>query len=449
MRGKNSSDKLGLSLDLSSLGRAADLRARIFFVFLILVCYKFGSYVPLPGINSLALSEFAHVQAEGVLGMFNMFTGGALGRMSILSLNIMPYITASIIMQLMTVISSNIGALKNEGEHGRKKINQYTRYLTVILALFQGYGISVGIEQVETSHGNLVAIPGFDFRFISTISLVGGTMLVMWMAEQINQRGIGNGSSLIIFSGIVSGLPSALATLFDMGRTGALSTLFIIAIFAVCAAMVSFIVFMEKSQRRVLVNYPKRQVGNKIYGADSTHLPLKINTAGVIPAIFASSLLLFPLTIAGFSTGYEPGSWKELVSTYLSHGKPMYIALYCFLIAFFCFFYTSIVFNPEETAENLRKNGGVVLGRRPGKHTADYLDYVLTRITVLGAGYMIIVCVVPEILISKFSIPFYLGGTSLLIVVNVVIDLFTQVQTHLLSTQYETLIKKARIMGRM
>jgi preprotein translocase subunit SecY len=449
MRGRNSSDKLGLSLDLSSLGRAAELRSRIFFVFIVLIFYKFGSYVPLPGINSLALSEFSAVQAEGVLGMFNMFTGGALGRMSVFALNIMPYITASIIMQLMTVISTNIAALKNEGDQGRKKINQYTRYLTVVLALVQGYGIAVGVEQVQTSHGSLVAIPGIYFRLLSMISLTGGTVLVMWMAEQINQRGIGNGSSLIIFSGIVSGLPSALAAFFDLGRTGAISTLFIVSIFFICIAMVSFIVFMEKSQRRVLVNYPRRQVGNKVYGGDSTHLPLKLNTAGVIPAIFASSLLLFPLTIAGFSNTYEVGSWKQYISIYLSHGKPLYIALYAFLIGFFCFFYTSIIFNPDETAENLRKNGGVVLGYRPGKHTSDHLDYILTRITILGAIYMIIICVVPEILISKFSIPFYLGGTSLLIVVNVVIDLFTQIQTHLLSTQYESLMKKARIMGRM
>ncbi len=448
MRGRNSSNKLALSLDLSSIGRAADLRSRILFVIIILIFYKLGSYIPLPGINSLALNEFSHKQAEGVLGMFNMFTGGALGRMSIFALNIMPYITASIIMQLMTVISTNIASLKKDGEQGRKKINQYTRYLTVLLALFQGYGIAVGVEHIETTQGDLVAIPGHYFRFISMISLTGGTVLVMWMAEQINQRGIGNGSSLIIFSGIVSGLPSALATFFDLGRTGAISTLFIIGIFVTCILMVAFIVFVEKAQRRILVNYPRRQVGNKIYSGDSTHLPLKLNTANVIPAIFSSALLLFPTTLAGFSSTFEPGSWKQMIAIYLSHGKPLYIALYAFLIGFFCFFYTSVIFNPDETAENLRKNGGVVLGHRPGKHTATFLDYVLTRITVIGALYMIVVCVVPEVLIAKFSIPFYLGGTSLLIVVNVVIDIFTQVQTHLLSTQYETLMKKAKLMRR-
>lgn len=449
MRTRSSLNKVSAGMNLGSFGKAADLKSRIWFLLVMLVIYRLGTYIPLPGINTLALTAANDMQDKGILGIFNLFTGGALGRMSIFALNIMPYITASIIMQLMTVVSSEIAAMKKEGEQGRKKINQYTRYLTVILALFQGYGIAVGIENYQTPAGPLVFDHGLTFRLISMISLTGGTVLVMWIAEQINVRGIGNGSSIIIFAGIVSGLPSALAAFFEMGRTGTINTLFMLAIFALVTALVSFIIFMEKAQRRILVSYPKRQIGNKMFGGDSMHLPLKLNTSGVIPAIFASSLLLFPVTIAGFSQTYEPGSWKQLVSLYLAHGKPLYIALYAFMIAFFCFFYTSVIFNPEDTAENLRKNGGVVLGRRPGAHTAEYLDYVLTRITVLGALYMILVCVIPEILISEYQIPFYLGGTSLLIVVNVVMDLFTQVQTHLLSTQYEGLIKKARLRGRV
>ncbi len=441
-------ERMASNLSFSTFGRASELKSKIWFVIMMLIVYRIGTYVPLPGINASALAQLNNDQAGGVLGMFNMLTGGALGRMSLFALNIMPYITASIIMQLMTVISSDIAALKKEGEQGRKKINQYTRYLTVILALVQGYGIAVGAEATQTSQGLLVSSPGIFFRIITMLTLTGGTVLVMWIAEQINTRGIGNGSSLIIFAGIVAGLPSAIAGLFEMGRTGALSTLFILLIVVICCSLILFIVFMEKAQRRILVNYPKRQMGNKVFGGDSTHLPLKLNTSGVIPAIFASSLLLFPLTIAGFSQGGEVGGWKQMVALYLSHGKPLYVILYASLIAFFCFFYTSVVFNPEETSENLRKNGGVILGRRPGPHTAEYLDYVLTRITVIGAAYMIVVCVLPEILMSQYAIPFYLGGTSLLIVVNVVIDLFTQVQTHLLSTQYEGLLKKAKLRGR-
>jgi len=389
----------------------------------------------------------ANAQAGGVLGMFNLFTGGALGRMSIFALNIMPYITASIIMQLMSVVSSDIAAMKKEGERGRKKINQYTRYLTIVLALFQGYGMAVGVENMQSSKGSIVFEPGMFFRFVTMISLTGGTILVMWMAEQINTRGIGNGSSIIIFTGIVSGLPSAIAAFFEMGRTGALSSLTIVMVVAIVIGLTYFIVFVEKAQRRITVQYPRRQIGNKMMGGDSTHLPLKINTSGVIPAIFASSLLLFPLTIAGFNQSIEVEGWRQFVNLYLSHGKPLYILMYTLLITFFCFFYTSVIFNPDETAENLKKNGGVILGRRPGPNTSAYLDYVLTRLTAIGATYMVIVCITPEILISQYSIPFYLGGTSLLIVVNVVIDLTTQIQTQLLSTQYEHLIKKAKMKG--
>lgn len=444
-----SKNTMQMAQNMQAMGGLGDLKTKIFFVLVMLIMYRLGTFVPLPGINTLVLDELTNAHAGGVLGVFNMLTGGALGRLSIFALNIMPYITASIIMQLMTVISADFAAMKKEGEAGRKKINQYTRYLTIILAIFQGYGISVGVESLSVSSGAVVYEPGYFFRFVSTLSLTGGTVLVVWIAEQINMKGIGNGSSLIIFSGIVSGLPSAAAALFEMGRTGALSTLVIIFICALVIGLIFGIVFVERAQRRISINYPKRQVGNKMYGGDTTHLPLKINTSGVIPAIFASSLLLFPATIAGFGTGVSDGDdWRQMVALYLSHGKPLYVLMYALLIGFFCFFYTSVIFNPEETAENLRKNGGVILGRRPGKNTADYLDYVLTRITALGAVYMIAVCVLPEILISEFSIPFYLGGTSILIVVNVVLDLFTQVQTHMLSMQYGHLLKKAKVRGR-
>jgi preprotein translocase subunit SecY len=427
--------------DFNFSDSTADLRSKVVFVLIMLFVYRLGTFVPIPGINTTVLDQLTQAHAGGVLGMFNALTGGALGRLSIFALNIMPYITASIIMQLMTVISMDVAAIKKEGEHGRKKINQYTRYLTVLLALFQGYGIAVGIESMRMpAGGSVVFEPGLFFRGVSMVTLTGGTVLVMWIAEQINTKGIGNGSSLIIFAGIVSGLPSAVAGLFEMGRTG--------AIFASVIGLIWMIVFVEKGQRRIAINYPKRQVGNKVFGGDSTHLPLKINTAGVIPAIFASSLLLFPATIAGFTQSVDSEDWRSFINLYFSHGKPVYILLYVILIAFFCFFYTSVIFNPSETAENLRKNGAVVLGRRPGNHTAEYLDYVLTRITTLGAVYMIVVCTLPELMVSKFSLPFYLGGTSLLIVVNVVIDVFTQIQTHLLSSQYENLLKKTRIRGR-
>jgi preprotein translocase subunit SecY len=436
------------NLSSSFSGGSYELRSKILFVLLMLIVYRLGTFIPLPGVNVAMLDQLTQAHAGGVLGMFNMLTGGALGRLSIFALNIMPYITASIIMQLMTVISSDVAAMKKEGEHGRKKINQYTRYLTIVLALFQGYGIAIGIEDMNFSGSRVVFEPGLLFRFISMITLTGGTVLVMWIAEQINTKGIGNGSSLIIFSGIVSGLPGAIAGLFEMGRTGVLSSFFIMLIFGFVLLLVCIIVFAEKGQRKILINYPKKQVGNKIFGGDTTHLPLKINTAGVIPAIFAGSLLLFPATIAGFSQSVDTDDWRYFVTFYFSHGKPLYMTLYSLLILFFCFFYTSIIFNPEETAENLRKNGAVILGRRPGTHTANYLDYVLTRITTLGALYMVTICIIPEILISKFSLPFYLTGTSLLIVVNVVIDVVTQIQTHLLSSQYENLLKKARIRGR-
>lgn len=422
-----------------------ELTAKIFFIIFALFLYRLGTYIPLPGVNTLAMSQIASQQSGGILGMFNMFTGGALGRMSIFALNIMPYITASIIMQLMTVISSDISALKKDGEAGRKKINQYTKYLTVVLALSQGYGIAVGIESMNSATLEVVLNPGLNFRIIAALSLLGGTMFVVFLGDQITARNLGNGSSLIIFTGIVAGLPSALASLFEMGRTGALSTFFILTVIMMALGLIFGIIFIERAQRKITVQYPKRQVGNKVYAGDSTHLPLKLNTSGVIPPIFASSILLFPMTIVNFMSASEPGAWKQFIAMNLAHGKPLYIVLYVVMIFFFGFFYTSVVFNPDETAENLRKNGAIVLCRRPGKHTAEYLDYVLTRLTVIGSIYLSIVCIIPEILMTSYAVPFYLGGTSLLIVVNVVMDLFTRIQTYFLTSQYHHLLKKNKI----
>jgi len=383
----------------------------------------------------------------GILGMLDMFAGGALGRMTIFALNIMPYISASIIMQLMTAVSPKLEALKKEGESGRKKINQYTRYGTVLLATVQGYGISVGLEGMSGSIGSAVIDPGYFFRATTVISLVGGTIFLMWLGEQITQRGVGNGISLIIFAGIVANLPSALVSTLELGRTGAISTILIIFLILMSVAVIAFIVFVERAQRRLVVQYPKRQMGNKIFGGESSHLPLKLNTAGVIPPIFASSILLMPLTIAGFSGGQGP-EWLTTMSAMMGRGQPLYMGMYIGMIVFFAFFYTAIVFNPEETADNLKKNGGFIPGIRPGKNTADYLDHVLTRLTVAGAAYLSIVCILPEILISQYAVPFYFGGTSLLIVVSVTMDTVAQIHSHLLAHQYEGLIKKSKLRGR-
>ncbi|MGD9743259.1 MAG: preprotein translocase subunit SecY, partial [Dongiaceae bacterium] len=385
--------------------------------------------------------------SSGVLGMFDMFTGGALGRMTIFALNIMPYISASIIMQLMTSVSPTLDALKKEGEAGRKKINQYTRMGTVLLALAQSYGIAVGIEGMTSSAGSAVMDPGLFFRLQVVITLTGGTIFLMWLGEQITARGIGNGISLIIFAGIVANLPSALVRTLELGRTGALSTILIVAILLIVIITVTVLVFFERAQRRLVVQYPKRQVGNKMFGGDSSHLPLKLNSAGVIPPIFASSLLLLPLTVASFSAQGGP-EWLQPITQYLAHGQPLYIAFYVALIVFFTFFYTAVVFNPVDTADNLKKYGGFIPGIRPGKNTAEYINYVLTRITVLGAAYVAAVCVLPEILISQYAIPFYFGGTSLMIVVNVTMDTVAQIHSHMLAHQYEGLIKKAKLKGR-
>ena len=410
--------------------------------------YRLGTYIPIPGIDPAILQDLFSRNAGGILGMFDMFSGGALGRMTIFALNIMPYISASIIIQLLTAVSPTLEALKKEGESGRKKLNQYTRFGTVGLAAVQSYGIAVGLEGMHADTQSAVIDPGLFFRLVTVVTLTSGTVFLMWLGEQITARGIGNGISLIIMAGIVANLPHALASTLELGRTGAISTVFIIIFLAMSVGVVGFIVFMERAQRRILVQYPKRQVGNKMFGGEASHLPLKINTSGVIPPIFASSLLLLPATVANFEANGQGFGWLGQITAYLAHGTPLYMALYVGLICFFCFFYTAIVFNPTETADNLRKYGGFIPGIRPGKNTADYLDYVLTRLTVVGAAYLSAVCILPEILISEYSVPFYFGGTSLLIVVSVTMDTVAQIHSHLLAHQYEGLIKKARLRGR-
>jgi len=416
----------------------SDLKNRIIFTIFILSVYRLGTYIPLPGIDAQALQSLMESNQKGLLGMFNIFSGGAVSRMAIFALGIMPYISSSIIIQLLTGVSETFKNLKNQGEIGRKKITQYTRYGTVLLATVQGYGVSVGLE----NSGTVVADPGFYFKLTTVISLVAGTIFLMWLGEQITQRGIGNGISLIIFSGIVAEIPRALASTFELGRTGALSASTILLIFALVVFTVVFIVFIERAIRKILINYPRRQMGTKIYGGESSHLPLKINTAGVIPAIFASALLLLPMTFTNF--GFSDSETFIDFSSLFSQGKPLYMLLYASGIIFFSFFYTSIVFNPKETAENLRKHGGYVPGVRPGERTAYFIEDILTKLTTIGAAYLTLVCLMPEFLISKYPIPFYLGGTSVLIVVVVAMDTVTQVQTRLMSQQYESLIKKTK-----
>jgi len=415
-----------------------DLKNRILFTVLILCVYRFGTYVPLPGIDPESLQSLMQSRQKGLLGMFNIFSGGAVSRMAIFALGIMPYISSSIIISLLTGVSETFKNLKNQGEIGRKKITQYTRYGTVLLATVQGYGVSVGLE----SSGGVVTDPGLYFKLTTVITLVAGTIFLMWLGEQITQRGIGNGISLIIFSGIVAEIPRALATTFELGRTGALSATTILFIFTLLLLTVAFIVFIERAIRKILINYPKRQMGTKVYGGESSHLPLKINTAGVIPAIFASALLLLPITFSNF--GFSNSEAFMGISSLFSQGKPLYMLLYASGIIFFSFFYTSIVFNPKETAENLRKHGGYVPGIRPGERTAFFIEDILTKLTTVGALYLTLVCLMPEFLISKYPIPFYLGGTSILIVVVVAMDTVSQVQTRLMSQQYESLIKKTK-----
>ncbi|MEZ5906597.1 MAG: preprotein translocase subunit SecY [Geminicoccaceae bacterium] len=440
-------DQLASNINFGAFAKATELKRRIWFAVGCLIVYRIGTYIPLPGIDPQVMAQIFAQQAGGIMGMFNMFAGGALARMSIFALGILPYISASIIMQLMTAISPSVAQLKKEGEAGRKKINQYTRYLTVLLAAVQAYGLSVGLESMSGPGGSAVIEPGFFFRTSTVITIVGGTMFLMWLGEQITARGIGNGISLIIFTGIIATLPGAIASMLELGRTGALSPLFIIAILLGGLAVIAFIVFMERAQRRIIVQYPKRQQGNKMFGGESSHLPLKLNTSGVIPAIFASSLLLMPATLGSFSGPGGP-EWLLVVSALLGRGQPLFILIMVGLIVFFAFFYTSIVFNPQETADNLKKHGGFIPGIRPGQRTAEYLDYVLTRLTAVGALYLAAVCVMPEILISQYSVPFYFGGTSLLIVVAVTMDTVAQIQSHLIAHQYEGLIKKSRLRGR-
>jgi len=443
----SAAEQLAANFNFGAFSKATELKKRLWFTLGALVIYRLGTYIPLPGIDPVALSDIFSRQQGGILGMFDMFSGGALRRMTIFALNVMPYISASIIMQLMTAVVPTLEELKKEGETGRKKINQYTRYLTVLLAAVQGYGIAIGLERSTSSAGSAVINPGLFFELTTVITIVGGTMFLMWLGEQITQRGVGNGISLIIFAGIVANLPIALVRTLEQGKSGALPTALIIFLLVMSVIVVAFIVFMERAQRRLLVQYPKRQVGNRMFGGESSHLPLKLNTSGVIPPIFASSLLLLPATFAGFSGAAGP-QWLNSITAFLGQGQPGYLLLYVSLIVFFAFFYTAIVFNPADTADNLKKYGGFIPGIRPGKNTAEYLDYVLTRLTVVGSAYLASVCILPEILRSQYAVPFYFGGTSLLIVVSVTMDTVGQIHAHMLAHQYEGLIKKTKLRGR-
>ena len=444
----SAAEQLAANLNLGVLAKATELKKRLWFTLGALIVYRIGSYVPVPGVDAGVMSELLTQMGGGILGMFDMFTGGALGRMTVFALNIMPYISASIIVQLMTAAIPSWEQLKKEGETGRKKLNQYTRYLTLFIAIFQAYGIAVGLESLRGSFGAAVHDPGMFFRVSCVITLVGGTMFLMWLGEQITARGVGNGISLIIFSGIVANLPHALASTLELGRTGALSTFFIIFFLLAALAVIAVVVFVERAQRRIPVQYPKRQVGNRMFGGESTHLPLKLNTAGVMPPIFASSLLLLPATFAAFQTGQSEPTLLTDIGNLLGHGQPLYLVLYLVGIVFFAFFYTAVVFNPQETADNLRKYGGFVPGIRPGQPTADYFDKVLTRLTAVGAIYLAAICLLPELLIANYGVPFYFGGSSLLIIVSVTMDTVAQVQSHLFAHQYEGLIRKARLGGR-
>ncbi|ABC90490.1 protein-export translocase protein [Rhizobium etli CFN 42] len=439
----SAAEQLASNLNFSTFAKAEDLKKRLWFTLAALLVYRLGTHIPLPGLNPEAYAQAFRGQAGGILGLFNMFSGGAVQRMAIFALGIMPYISASIIVQLMTSVVPTLENLKKEGEQGRKIINQYTRYGTVVLGALQAYGIAAGLESGQ----GLVVDPGWFFRISTVLTLLGGTMFLMWLGEQITSRGIGNGISLIIFAGIAAGLPSALAGTLELGRTGALSTGLILLVIIVAIAVIGVIVFVERAQRRLLIQYPKRQVGNRMFQGDTSHLPLKLNTSGVIPAIFASSLLLLPATVAGFANTTAMPAWATSIVAALGHGQPLYMVLYAALIAFFAFFYTAIVFNPKDTADNLKKHGGFIPGIRPGERTAEYIDYVLTRITLIGAIYLVFVCILPEILVSQTGIPLSLGGTSLLIVVSVTLDTVAQIQGHLIAQQYEGLIKKSKLRG--
>ncbi|MBN9442329.1 MAG: preprotein translocase subunit SecY [Bosea sp. (in: a-proteobacteria)] len=441
----SAAEQLAANLNFGALAKADELKKRIWFTLGALLVYRLGTYIPLPGINPDAVTDLFRQQGQaGVLGLFNMFSGGAVGRLAIFALAIMPYISASIIVQLLSSVIPSFEALKKEGEQGRKILNQYTRYLTLVLAVFQAYAIGVGLQ----GSGNLVLEPGPFFLLSTTITLVGGTMFLLWLGEQITSRGIGNGTSMIIFAGIIAEFPAQLAQTLELGRQGAISTGLLLGILVMAICVIAFCVFMERAQRRLLINYPKRQVGNRMYEGQTSFLPLKLNTSGVIPPIFASSLLLLPTTIASFSQAQGGTGILSTIATYLAHGRPLFMVLYAALIIFFCFFYTAIVFNPVETADNLKKHGGFMPGIRPGERTAEHIDRILTRITVLGAGYLTIVCLIPEFMITYAQIPIILlGGTSLLIVVTTTMDTVAQVHGHLLAHQYEGLVKKAKLRG--
>ncbi len=440
----SAAEQLAANINWSAFTKAEELKKRIWFTLGALIVFRLGTYIPLPGIDPAAFEQSFTGHSQGVLDMFNMFSGGAVQRMAVFALNIMPYISASIFIQLLSSVLPSLEAIKKEGEAGRKVLNQYTRYLTVVLALFQAYGIAIGLE----GRGGVVADPGFVFRFSTMITLTGGTMFLVWLGEQITSRGVGNGSSLIIFAGIVARLPVAAVQLFELGRQGSISTGMVLAVIVMVFVVVAFIVFMERAQRRVPITYPRRQVGNKMYEGQSSFLPLKLNTSGVIPPIFASSLLLLPTTVANFAQGAATNGILSTITTLLGRGGPLYLILYVALIVFFAFFYTATVFNPADTADNLKKHGGFVPGVRPGERTAQYIDQILTRITVVGAAYLALICVLPELLTSYSSVQLYFGGTSLLIVVSVTMDTVAQIHGHLQAHQYEGLIRKSKLRGR-
>jgi preprotein translocase subunit SecY len=443
----SAAEQLAANLNVQAFQKATELHKRLIFTLVAMIIYRIGCYIPIPGINIAAFGQAFEGQAKGILGMFNMFSGGAVRNMAVFALNVMPYISASIIVQLMGTVYPPWEKLRKEGgEAGRKQLNQYTRYLTVVLALFQSFGIAMGLQNAQ----GIVDHPGIFFTMSTVATLTGGTLFLMWLGEQITSRGVGNGVSLIIFAGIVAVFPRYINQAWSLARTGAMSGTGLLLIFILVIAVMVAIVFMERAQRRLLVQYPKRQVGNRMFGGDTSFLPLKINTSGVIPPIFASSLLLLPTTVLSFLSNKNLPDWAQWMPTViaqLQHGRPAFMVLYGFLIIFFCFFYTSVVFNPEDTAENLRKYGGFMPGIRPGKRTAEYLDFVLTRLTVIGAAYIAIVCLLPEFLIGYYNAPFYMGGTSVLIVVSVTMDTVTQIQSHLLAHQYEGLIKRSKLRG--
>ena len=443
----SAAEQMAANLSWGTFGKAKDLQSRILFAIGLLIVYRIGTYIPVPGIDAVRLAQFFQQASAGIGGMLNMFTGGAVGRMAIFALGIMPYISASIIVQLMTAMVPSLSQLKKEGEAGRKKINQYTRYGTVFLATFQAYGLAIGLE----AEGMAIS-PGWFFRFEVMITLVGGTMFLMWLGEQITARGIGNGISLIIFVGIIAELPAALAQFFTQGRTGAISPATIIGILAMAVAVIAFVVFMERALRKITIQYPRRQVGMKMYGGESSHLPVKVNPSGVIPAIFASSLLLLPATIttfAGPGATVGTGGFWDVFNAYMGRGQPLNLILFAGLIIFFTYFYTANVsFKSDDVADNLRKQGGFIPGIRPGQKTIEYLDYVVSRLLVLGSAYLAAVCILPEILIAELGVPFYFGGTSLLIVVSVTMDTISQIQSHMLAHQYEGLIEKSRLRGK-